>query len=90
VDDRDRRVVSCRVVSDLNTTYLSAEALADIKPLGIELAEGAPLTVCDRDADENGNPTWLVAEGVARFDTDRDAWHIEYAMEDVRWETRQE
>ena len=47
---------------------------------GIELAEGAPLTVCDRDADENGNPTWLVAEGVARFDADRDAWRIEYAI----------
>jgi hypothetical protein len=56
VSDRERRIVS-----DLNTTYLSAEAMADVQRLGIELVEGALLTVCDYDADENGNPTWLVA-----------------------------
>jgi hypothetical protein len=39
-----------RIVSDLNTTYLSAEALADIERLGVTLEEGAPLTVCDYDA----------------------------------------
>jgi hypothetical protein len=56
----------------------------------IELAEGAPLRMCDLDADENGNPTWLVAEGVAHFDPDRGGWQIAYAMEDVRWEFRQD
>jgi len=44
-----------RIVSDLNSTYLSAEVMADIARLGIDLAEGAPLTVCDYDADE-GSP----------------------------------
>jgi hypothetical protein len=56
VSDRERRIVS-----DLNTTYLSAEAMADIERLGIELVEGAALTVCDYDADEDGNPTWVIA-----------------------------
>jgi hypothetical protein len=82
-DNRERRLVT-----DLKTTYLSDEALADIERLGIELAEGAPLTVCDRDADENGSPTWLVAEGVAHFDPKRGAWQTAYSMDDVRWEPR--
>jgi hypothetical protein len=83
VGDRERRVVS-----DLNTSYLSAEAMADIERLGILLAEGAPLTVCDYDADEDGNPTWVVAEGVAHFDSERRAWQLAYTMDDVRWESR--
>jgi hypothetical protein len=83
--DRERRVVS-----DLNTTYLSAEAVADIDRLGLELREGAPLTVCDYDEDENGNPTWVVAEGVAHFDAERQAWQIAYAMDDVHWEPRED
>jgi hypothetical protein len=84
VSDRERRIVS-----DLNTTYLSAEAMADIERLGIELVEGAPLTVCDYDADENGNPTWVVAQGVAHFDAERGVWQISYSMDDVRWEPRE-
>jgi hypothetical protein len=84
MSDRDRRVVS-----DLNTSYLSAEAMADIERLGIELAEGVPLTVCDYDADQDGNPTWVVAEGVAHFDRERSAWQIAYTMDDVRWEPRE-
>ena len=84
MDDRE-----LRVVSDLNTSYLSVEALADIERLAIELADGAPLTVCDRDADESGNSTWLVAEGVAHFDPERRAWQIAYTMDDVRWEPRE-
>jgi hypothetical protein len=78
-----------RIVSDLNTTYLSAEALADIERLGIELAEGKPITVCDYDADEAGKPTWLVAEGIAHFDAERKAWQIAYATENVHWEPRE-
>jgi hypothetical protein len=62
VDDRE-----LRVVSDLNTSYLSVEALANIERLAIELADGAPLRVCDRDANGSGNSTWLVAEGVAQL-----------------------
>jgi hypothetical protein len=42
VGDREQRIVS-----DLNTTNLTAEAMADIQRLGIELTEGAPLKVCD-------------------------------------------
>lgn len=77
-----------RIVSDLNTSYLSADALADIERLGIELAEGVPLTVCDYDTDESGHPTWLVADGVAHFDAERAAWQIAYSMNDVHWEPR--
>ena len=84
MSDRERRIVS-----DLNTTYLSAEAMADIERPGIVLVEGAPLTVCDYDADEDGNPTWVVAEGVAHFDSKRAAWRISYSMDDVRWEPRE-
>jgi hypothetical protein len=83
--DRERRVVS-----DLNTTYLSAEAMADIDRLGIELTEGAPLTVCDYDADESGNPTWLVAKGIAHFDPERQLWQIAYSMDNVHWEPRED
>jgi hypothetical protein len=83
VSDRDNRVVS-----DLNTTYLSAEALADIERLGVTLAEGVPLTVCDYDGDEAGNPTWLVAKGVAHFDSARQAWQVGFTMDDVHWEPR--
>jgi hypothetical protein len=82
-DDRDGRVVT-----DLNTTYLSAEAMADIERLGIELKEGAPLTVCDYDGTPD-EPTWVGAEGVAHFDPDRNAWQITYTMDDVRWEPRE-
>jgi hypothetical protein len=85
MSDRERRVVS-----DLNTSYLSAEAMADIERLGIELTEGARLTVCDRDADESGNHTWLVAEGVAHFNSRRKAWQIAYTMDDVHWEPRED
>jgi hypothetical protein len=76
-----------RIVSDMNSTYLSAEALADIERLGGELVEGAPLTVCDYDgtADE---PTWLVVKGVAHFDPARQAWQIGYTTDDCRWEPR--
>jgi hypothetical protein len=84
VSERERRVVS-----DLNTNYLDAGAMADIERLGIELVEGAPLTVSDFDEDENGNPTWVVAEGVAHFDAEREAWQISYSMDDVRWEPRE-
>ena len=68
MSDRDQRIFS-----DLNSTYLNAEALADIERLGIKLADGNQLTVCDYDADDDGNPTWLVAKGVARFDSARGA-----------------
>lgn len=78
-----------RIVSDLNTTYLDAGAMADIERLGIELTDGAPLTVCDYDADEDGNPAWVVAQGIAHFDRERGAWQIHYLMEDVRWEPRE-
>jgi len=83
VDDREHRIVS-----DLNTTYLDAGAIADIQRLGIELTEGAPLTVCDYDADADGNPTWLVIDGVAHFDAQRQAWQIAYTMNDAHWEPR--
>lgn len=59
VGDRERRIVS-----DLNTTYLSAEAMADIGRLGVELEEGKQLTVCDYDGDDQ-NPTWLIVDGRA-------------------------
>ncbi len=36
MDDRERRIVS-----DMNTNYLSAQAMADIERLGVELTEGA-------------------------------------------------
>lgn len=84
VSDRDRRIVS-----DLNTTYLSAEALSDIERLGVELREGSPLIVCDYDADEDGNPTWLVAKGVAHFDSERRAWQVGFTMDEVHWEPRE-
>jgi hypothetical protein len=83
VSDREQRIVS-----DLNTSYLSAEALAEIERLGIELEDGQPLTVCDYDADDNGNPTWLVAEGVAHFDPERNAWQVGYTIDNVHWEPR--
>lgn len=84
VGDHERRIVS-----DLNSTYLSAEAMADIERLGIELVDGAPLTVCDYDADDDGNPSWLIAEGVAHFDSERGAWQIAYTMDGVHWEPRE-
>jgi hypothetical protein len=64
--------------------------MADIDRLGIDLAEGTPLIVCDYDADESGNPTWLVAEGVAHFDAERRVRQIAYRMDDVHWEPRQD
>jgi hypothetical protein len=84
VSDRERRVVS-----DLNTSYLGADAMADIERLGIELAEGAPITVCDYDGSPDA-PTWLVVEGVAHFDPERQAWQIAYTMDDARWEPRED
>jgi hypothetical protein len=81
--DRERRVLS-----DMNSTYLSAEALADIERLGVELVEGAPITVCDYDGTPD-EPTWLIVEGTAHFDAARAAWQIGYTMADCRWEPRE-
>jgi hypothetical protein len=66
---------------------LSAEALADIERLDIELAEGTSLTVCDHDGTED-QPTWLVVRGVAHFDAEREAWQIAYKIDDCSWEPR--
>ena len=44
MDDREKRIVS-----DMNTSYLSTEALEDIQRLGLKLAEGEPLSVSDYD-----------------------------------------
>jgi hypothetical protein len=84
VSDRERRIDS-----DLNSTYLSAQALGDIERLGIKSKEGASLTVCDYDADGDGDPAWLVAEDVAHFDAERRAWQVWFTMDDVHWEPRQ-
>jgi hypothetical protein len=84
VDDRARRIVS-----DMNSSYLDAQALADIERLEIELREGEQLTVCDYDGEET-SPTWLVVEGVAHFDPARGMWQIAYKMDDVHWEPRQD
>ena len=84
MDDRE-----ARVVTDLNTTYLTASALADIERLGIELREGAPLTVCDYDADEVGHPAWIVAKVIVHFDAAAQAWQIGLTMDDVHWEPRE-
>ena len=62
--------------------------MADIERLGIELSEGGPLTVCDYDGDD-GDPTWLVVDGVAHCDPDRGKWQIAYTMDDVHWEPRE-
>jgi hypothetical protein len=48
MNDRKRRIVS-----DMNISYLSAHALADIERLEVPLAEGVPLTVCDYDGTED-------------------------------------
>lgn len=83
VDDR-----TLRVVTDLNSTYLSSEALADVARLGIQLADGAVLTVSDYDGFENGDPAWIVVRGLVHFDAVRSAWQISYTMDDVSWEAR--
>lgn len=83
MNDRERRVVS-----DMNTPYLSAGARADIERLGIELSDGVPLTVCDYDGTED-EPLWLVVEGTAQFDSQRQAWMIGYTMDDRHWEPRE-
>jgi hypothetical protein len=83
VDDRERRIVS-----DMNTSYLDAGAMADIERLGVELVEGEALTVCDYDGVDD-DPTWLVVEGVAHFDPNRGGWQIAYTMDDVHWEPRE-
>jgi hypothetical protein len=70
------------------TSYLGARALAGIERLEVELREGGRLTVCDYDGDE-GNPTWLVIDGVAHFDPKRGKWQIGYTMDDVHWEQRE-
>ena len=48
-----------------------------------------PLTVCDYDADDDGSPTWLVAEGIAHLDRERRACRIAHTMGDVHWEPRE-
>jgi hypothetical protein len=83
MDDRERRIVS-----DMNSSYLDAGAMSDIQRLGVDLAEGGPLTVCDYDGDE-AHPTWLVVQGKAHFDSARNAWQIVYTMDDVHWEPRE-
>jgi hypothetical protein len=66
--------------------YLREDTLAQIEAAGIELAEGVPLTLSDYDADDDGTPLWLVADGVLGYDHGGGRWYMDY--EDVSWEPR--
>ena len=46
----------------------------DLKKLELELVEGLEAIFYDGDADDNGNPDDIEADGVVKFDPERFAW----------------
>jgi hypothetical protein len=78
-----------RITHDFNATYLTDATLEEIERFGVELRDGGPLMLSDWDEDDDGNPTWMVVKGIARFDRKRQEWEIEFTDEDIHWEPRE-
>lgn len=77
------------VAGDAGRVYLTEPVLKDIRHAGIELAAGNKLTVSDYDEDEQGNPVWVVAEGVVGHEAGSDRWYLDYDVRDLRYEPRE-
>lgn len=62
-------------LDDLNRLRLTcAGTVADLTRQGIELREGLVLTFCMDDADDQGQPDELLADGVVQFDPTKRLW----------------
>jgi hypothetical protein len=62
VDDEGRLILTCQ------------GTLQDLARHGIELREGLVLTFYSDDADDEGNPGDLIAEGLVQFDRNANHW----------------
>lgn len=60
----------------------------DLERAGIELQEGLMLTFYMDDADDEGNPDPIVAEGTVRFDDSIRQWVAEIDWDAVRNESQ--
>jgi hypothetical protein len=49
-------------------------SLSDIARLGIQLREGLALTITADDADDDGNPDDLMADGIIRYNEKEKCW----------------
>jgi hypothetical protein len=61
-----------RITADFNyggrgRVYLKPETLAQIEAAGIDVTKGTRLTLSDYDADDDGNPMWLTADGMLGY-----------------------
>jgi hypothetical protein len=64
-------------------TLLTQGSLADLARLGIEPEHGLRLSFYDLDADENGRPTYLCAEGTL-YQSEDGRWHAAVDEESFR------
>ena len=76
---------------DTGVVYLGRDTLRELEHAGIELREGASLTLSDFDGTPE-EPTWLVASGVISKSDDGGSkatgWKFVYRSADCRWEPR--
>lgn len=80
-----------RITTDFNyggkgRVYLHHATVAEIEAAGIAVTEGQMVTLSDHDEDQDGSPTWLVADGVLGSDRER-GWYLDYDA--VRWEPQE-
>lgn len=60
---------------------------ADLAKHSIELRDGLALAVYGDDADENGKPDYLVAQGIVRYDRSAKRWVLEIDRDEIRHES---
>jgi hypothetical protein len=77
------------VAGDAGRVYLVGPVLEDLQVAGITLEVGMSLTVSDYDTDEEGNPAWVVADGVIGHEAGSDRWYLDYTVSELRYEPRQ-
>ena len=74
-----------RITYGLNTIGTAA----DLERLGLRLTAGMALTLYDYDSVENGDPAWLLADGVV-VELPSGDLAVEAEPETFRWEPRAE
>ena len=58
--------------------------LADLERTGTELQDGLSLSVYSDDADDNGQPDDLLADGIVHFDEEHKRWVLQIDWEAIR------
>jgi hypothetical protein len=69
---------------------LTTGSFDDLRELGIIPKEGIRLIFYDLDADKEGHPMYMCAEGVLHFERESASWRAVVEEESLRWVPRSE